>query len=161
MTNTNCLEGIRCPKCGQEDRFFIIGGAQFEVTDDGSKTMGDHEWDDDSPMSCPECGHAGKVGEFSISTPRTEKPILPPEASEEPDSDITNETRSERASSALQAYVEAKGEVFENSASEIADLIADLLHLAIRIDDADNGPTTVLRLARMRFDAEHNNPEEE
>lgn len=64
MTNTNCLEGLRCPKCGNEDRFFIIGGAQFEVTDDGSDTVGDHEWDDHSPMSCPECNHEGKVRDF-------------------------------------------------------------------------------------------------
>ena len=73
----------------------------------------------------------------------------------------SNETRTERAQAALQSYVEAKGEVFEHSCSEIGDLIADLLHLAVRIEDADNGPTTVLRLAGMHFDAEHANPEEE
>jgi hypothetical protein len=68
-----------------------------------------------------------------------------------------NDMRAERAQAALQCYVEAKGEVFENSASEIADL----LHLAVRIDDRDNGPTSVLRLAQIHFDAENNNPEEE
>ncbi|VTR93382.1 unnamed protein product [Gemmata massiliana] len=72
----------------------------------------------------------------------------------------SNATRAERARAALVSYVEAKGEVFENSGSEIADLIADLLHLSVRIEDADNGPSTVLRLARMHFDAEHGDPEE-
>lgn len=46
-----------------------------------------------------------------------------------------NGTRAERAQAALQSYVEAKGEVFENSSSEIADFIADLLHLAARLDE--------------------------
>ena len=72
-----------------------------------------------------------------------------------------NDNRAARAQSVLQAYVEAKGEVFENSSSEIADLIADLLHLTVRIDQGDDPVDSTLRLARMHFDAEHNNPEEE
>jgi hypothetical protein len=77
----------------------------------------------------------------------------------------SNDIRAERAQAALQSYVEAKGEVFENSSSEIADLIADLLHLAARLLEGKNtAEETVercLRLAQMHFDAEHNNPEEE
>jgi hypothetical protein len=76
-----------------------------------------------------------------------------------------NDTRAERAQAALQSYVEAKGEVFENSSSEIGDLIADLLHLAARLLEGEHsGGETVercLRLAQMHFDAEHENPEEE
>jgi hypothetical protein len=71
-----------------------------------------------------------------------------------------NETRAERARDALRAYVEAKGEVFENSSSEIAELIADLLHLAVRTDEGEEAVERALRLARMYFDAEHGNPEE-
>ena len=77
----------------------------------------------------------------------------------------SNDTRAERAQATLQSYVEAKGEVFENSSSEIADLIADLLHSAARLLEGENTPEETvercLRLARMHFDAEHNNPEEE
>lgn len=72
-----------------------------------------------------------------------------------------NDIRAERAQAALQSYVEAKGEVFENSSSEIADLMADLLHLTVRIDQGDDPAESTLRLVRMHFDAEHNNPEEE
>lgn len=72
-----------------------------------------------------------------------------------------NDIRAERAQAALQSYVEAKGEVFENSSSEIADLIADLLHLTVRIDQGDDPVDNTWRLARMHFDVEHNNPEEE
>lgn len=70
----------------------------------------------------------------------------------------SNDTRAHRAEIALQAYVEAKGEVFENSEDEIADLIADLLHLGAR-NESDN--ERILRLGQMHFDAEHNNPEED
>jgi hypothetical protein len=79
----------------------------------------------------------------------------------------SNEMRAERAEDALTAYVEAKGEVFENSRSEIADLIADLLHLLAR----DHTPEKVvmawqediirstLDLAQMHFEAEQEDPE--
>jgi hypothetical protein len=74
---------------------------------------------------------------------------------------ISNETRAQRAEAALMQHVEAKGEVFENSSSEMADLIADLLHLAARLDEGDDPVVSTLLLARMHFDAEHGNPEEE
>jgi hypothetical protein len=73
---------------------------------------------------------------------------------------ISNQTRAERAEQALMQYVEAKGEVFENSSSEIADLIADLLHLTAKLDEGDDPVESTLRLARLHSDAEHENPEE-
>jgi hypothetical protein len=72
----------------------------------------------------------------------------------------TNKTRAQRAQAALHNYVVAKGEVFENSSSEIAGLVADLLHLAARIDLGDDPIDSTLRLAQMHFAAEHDNPEE-
>lgn len=66
MPNENCLEGMRCPKCKQEDRFKIVGMVTFDVTDDGSEAIGDHEWDRNSPCSCPECDHDGIVKNFMI-----------------------------------------------------------------------------------------------
>jgi hypothetical protein len=75
--------------------------------------------------------------------------------------DMTNAGRAQRAETALREYVEAKGEVFETSSSEIADLMADLLHLAVRLDEVDDAVSSTLRLARLHFDAEHGNPEEE
>ena len=76
-------------------------------------------------------------------------------------SNISNETRAQRAEAALMQYVEAKDEVFENSSSEIADLIADLLHLAARLDEGDDPIESTIRLARLHFEAEHGNSEEE
>jgi hypothetical protein len=65
-----------------------------------------------------------------------------------------NETRARRAYEALRQYVEDSGEAFEESSSEISDLIADLLHLAARWDQGDDPIDSTLRLARMHFDAE-------
>jgi hypothetical protein len=73
---------------------------------------------------------------------------------------ISNETRAERAEAALRGYVEAKGDPYEASSSEVADLIADLLHLAVRLDQGDEPVESTLRVARMHFEAEHQNPEE-
>jgi hypothetical protein len=74
---------------------------------------------------------------------------------------ITNEIRAQRAEAALMQYVEAKGETFENSSSEIADLMADLLHLAARLDEGNDPIESTLRLAQLHFDTEHGNQEEE
>ncbi|MGH9808302.1 MAG: hypothetical protein ACRD9W_13765 [Terriglobia bacterium] len=69
--------------------------------------------------------------------------------------DITNEQRAERARVALEHYVTAtREEVFENSSSEIADLIADLLHLTVRLDEGDDPVESTLRLARLHYEAE-------
>ena len=62
--NSNCLEGIRCPKCGQEDSFRIEGRSVFEVIDDGTVSHADVEWDDDSWALCPACEYEGKLGTF-------------------------------------------------------------------------------------------------
>jgi hypothetical protein len=74
--------------------------------------------------------------------------------------DITNKTRARRAEDALRQYIEARGEVFEQSRSEIADLIADLLHLAVTDTYGDDETHQTLRLAMLHFDAEHGNAEE-
>ena len=65
--NENCLEGIRCPKCGHEDQFGIGGWANFTVNDDGIEEMQDSGWDDDSIIVCASCDHQGTVAEFTIS----------------------------------------------------------------------------------------------
>ncbi|HYH63526.1 MAG TPA: hypothetical protein VD866_02400 [Urbifossiella sp.] len=65
-----------------------------------------------------------------------------------------NNSRAERARATLRGRVEAKGKVFEESDSEVAELMADLLHLAVRIAGSE-GAGRVLRVARMHFDAEH------
>lgn len=72
-----------------------------------------------------------------------------------------NETRRHHAEVALRSYIEARGELYEGSSSEAADLIADLLHWVAANDQGEDPVESTIRLARMHFEAEHGNPEEE
>jgi hypothetical protein len=113
MTNENCLRGIRCPNCGQQDRLKITALITCLVTDDGSDPVGDHEWDDCSSTHCPECGFDGKLRAFR-------KPILLP-----PDPDNLNDDRSAWAASALATFMQITGTDQEDA---VGDLLADLMH---------------------------------
>lgn len=65
MANTNCLEGIKCPECGQEDEFRIEVVMTAKVKDEGvADVSGDTYWDKDSWCYCPQCEREGKVKEF-------------------------------------------------------------------------------------------------
>lgn len=70
MLNTNCLAGVACPACGQEDEFAITVTVQVLMQDEGTvevpwKRDGELEYDDLSPAQCPVCDHGGLVGEFT------------------------------------------------------------------------------------------------
>lgn len=117
MTNTNCLHGIRCPACGQDDQFKITALITCDATDDGSEPVGDHDWDDDSNTYCPGCGFDGKLRHF-----RTES-HLPP------DPEAMNDRRAESAAAALRAFMEATGTDEEDA---LGDLVGDLMHWADR-----------------------------
>ena len=70
----------------------------------------------------------------------------------------TNSDRRDRARTALRFYVENRGEVYEENSSEIADLIADLLHLTAEIDERPDCIERTMSLATLHFDVEHENP---
>src|SRR5258708_4008478 len=61
---------------------------------------------------------------------------------------ISNAKRAGRGKKALRGYVEAKGEQFDNTSSQIPELIADLLHLAVEIDRGRDSVASTLRRAR-------------
>jgi predicted RNA-binding Zn-ribbon protein involved in translation (DUF1610 family) len=69
MANDNCLEGIGCPRCGNEDRFLIVATIVADVTDDGADIAAhtDMEWDEASSTRCPDCGMAGPLAAFSVN----------------------------------------------------------------------------------------------
>lgn len=117
MTNENCLEGIRCPKCRNEDVFHIVCTTYAVVKDDGAEAFGDMEWDDESRATCAECHQTGPLKEF-----RT-KPDLPP------DPDGMNDRRAAWAGRAIAAFREATGTDEEDA---LGDLLADLIHWSDR-----------------------------
>jgi calcineurin-like phosphoesterase family protein len=71
MINTNCLTGIKCPVCGNEDKFRIRATTLATVTDDGIEDYADMEWDDDSHAECTECLKAGKLRDFQMDAEAT------------------------------------------------------------------------------------------
>lgn len=62
--NTNCLAGLRCPKCGSYGPFSIQCTAMFNVADDGTEIIGSVEWDECSFCQC-RCGRTGDVDDFT------------------------------------------------------------------------------------------------
>ncbi len=67
MTNTNCLEGIKCPQCGNGAHFRIEAVIVCHVTDDGSEPTGDHHWDKDSFCHCPGAASARRTLQPSLT----------------------------------------------------------------------------------------------
>lgn len=70
--NTNCLEGMKCPKCGNESKLLVQVLSWVALTDDGTDPFDDEVdmesgagWDEKSGMACPECGFEGTVDDFS------------------------------------------------------------------------------------------------
>lgn len=70
MTNSNCLEGARCPECGQDNAFHVVGTAVFTVHDDGTDEGRNIDWESDSSTYCAECDWSGTWGDLS-STKQT------------------------------------------------------------------------------------------
>lgn len=66
MANTNSLEGIRCPKCKQEDAIDVCAFSQFRIIDSGADFHRDVEYDNDSHTECPSCGYHGEFQTFFI-----------------------------------------------------------------------------------------------
>ena len=65
MTNENCLAGVKCPACGNEDTFRIEVITMATVTDDGAEVEhGDMEWDGNSHAECGRCLRHGKLSHF-------------------------------------------------------------------------------------------------
>lgn len=64
MANTNCLEGCRCPTCGNEASFRVVGSTCYLVTDDGTDFGADVEYDSQSAAFCTECDWQGRWGEL-------------------------------------------------------------------------------------------------
>ena len=78
--NTNCLEGVRCPKCEQDYKLLVWATLCVAMTDDGAapyddatRTPGETEYDDKSRVECPACEWRGTWGECSIEVQKGKK----------------------------------------------------------------------------------------
>lgn len=134
---------MACPKCGADDQIDISATVWVRLCPDGTDITaaenGDYEWNKDTAAVCHNCGHSGTISDFE----NTDEVRI-----------SNNERRAQRAADALYGYVKAKGEVYEESSSEVVDLITDLLHFVVKLDQGDDPIESALRLARLHFEAE-------
>jgi hypothetical protein len=134
MTNENCLEGIKCPQCGNEDRMLIVTTALADVTDDGADIAdgSDMHWDDASLTRCPECDRDGPLKEFRA----------PAATGLPPDPEGMNGKRAKWAGCALLRFRKLTG---TDEPDALCDLLADLMHWCDR-----NGQDFGQQLARAK-----------
>lgn len=73
--NTNCLAGMKCPKCGSREPFGIEVTTTVTMSDDGTEDHGNCEWDDSAYCECRACYFHATAGEFRTDRPGA--PVLP------------------------------------------------------------------------------------
>lgn len=67
-TNTNCLKGLRCPRCGSWEPFYIeCTGIQKVYDDDIDDAYYDPDWTDESQIVCAECRYEDIVAAFRFN----------------------------------------------------------------------------------------------
>ena len=68
--NKNCLQGLRCPKCGSCEPLNVTISLTIPIYDDGFEfpRQEDHTiyWDDKNPCRCDECDYDGDVSDFNV-----------------------------------------------------------------------------------------------
>lgn len=63
--NNNCLQGVKCPKCGSFGDFKTVVSSTMRVSDDGTEELGgDTEFETDAWTQCCECQHQGVWWDF-------------------------------------------------------------------------------------------------
>jgi hypothetical protein len=69
MTTVKEVWKMACPRCGDDSTIDITASIDVRLCVDGTDAdatrCGDHEWGDDSPVTCG-CGHEGIVNDFTI-----------------------------------------------------------------------------------------------
>lgn len=61
---TNCLAGLKCPKCSHTDGFKIEATCLATVFDDGVDDAVEYDWNEHSACQCRSCDYRGLVGDF-------------------------------------------------------------------------------------------------
>ena len=89
MSNTNCLDGMQCPKCGSEGPFWIDATARFLVSDDGTEEYQDVAWQSRNGCECAACQHRGVAVDFTAKKESAREPysvlLLYPETGDNPE----------------------------------------------------------------------------
>lgn len=72
--NSNCLQGMECPKCKAPGPFRIAAVITVLVHDDGTEDEGgDYEWLPASFCECVECAHKATIKDFTVKQKKRNK----------------------------------------------------------------------------------------
>jgi len=62
----------KCPKCGKDDHLAVVASMWVRLLPDGTDPGADglpdydHEWGEDSTMTCTHCDHSGEAKDFEL-----------------------------------------------------------------------------------------------
>ncbi len=57
-------EPVVCPDCGNDARFFLVVAMKVEITEGAIKAVQEIAWNDDSEITCAECGISDTIASF-------------------------------------------------------------------------------------------------
>ena len=69
--NEDCLEGLKCPRCGSPGPFKIASCCITTIRDDGTEEIGDVDLSDESCCECPACGLRERATPFKSESFRS------------------------------------------------------------------------------------------
>jgi hypothetical protein len=143
--NTNCLDGMKCPKCGSLEPFHIEVRTMIQYFDEGEDIHGDEEfdkeWAEHSACVCDECQYSGKVEDFRVDRqPRKMdiKALMPI------DSTIGNMTRFVEliARMTRDQELQADGNEYDMESDDAIETLNALISKARELDMAKLKPRT-------------------
>ncbi len=144
VPNTNCLEGIRCPRCGSTRKFEILAECVVVFVDNGSDEAGSFAWGDDASIECQNCHETGTVADFKapeeISCRECGEPVF-----------ISTEGTAHHWTTSTDPYGDAAGYV---------DHDADADHVAIPDIDDETPLPAATNDACILTGAQHEDPDD-
>jgi hypothetical protein len=125
-----CIEGWRCPECGNHDEFKVSCTHEFIVDSEGTRDEGgDVVWDSSSWAACTACGHGGTVAEFEG---QPGKKVFQYTVPQDEDEDSTVRWIAADAEAQADTYAQAQGwqkcggQIFHNRLFEVGFDFANL-----------------------------------
>lgn len=64
-TNSNVLDGLKCPECGSLGPYSILASCFATVTDDGIEETKEFSWQESAYCRCHSCDYQGTVDDFN------------------------------------------------------------------------------------------------
>jgi hypothetical protein len=126
MTNDNCLDGIQCPACGQEETFRIEITTMSTVSDDGAELeYGEMHWDETSYTECVDCLKHGPLSDFGAQSKVPPRAVPTPQALLAALSNLLGETDYDAAGTCIGCARERGGDEYQHCGGYLGEIAHD------------------------------------